>query len=1033
MRRHLKRQFFPRVDLLEARCLLSVTPTATWIGQDGHDYAGGATPGSGNGIQDVHIVLAGLPANDPISKIQMLGYGAGEWDYNAASYSQYGGVLFQSTGATSADWYIDVYQNETGRPFTLTITYADQTSSVINMQGGSASMNLYMPVDTVAVQWHGQDGQDYTGQSVDVGPDGFQDVHLSLTQLYAPTAINAVIVTDPLGDAWGAGSNPDAYYRAEFIRNSNDATQGDLYFSPNRDLYGQVLTVTVDYADGTTSQSTVTAGHTNPTLAMPAQATVSVTWGTLSAQWLGQDGFTLIGPGDVHLALAGIPSGRTVASATLSDQTDDDWSYSSTADPSAMRLGFHIGTNATQANLAFPPVVDETGATLTLLVTLDNGTVLATHLAGGSCDPGLREPGIAPTTIVAHPGDDLNALANSYGTVRLVAGLYVMNAPLVLNNPVTITAEPGTTILFSQAANAPTWDTAITVRASHTTLNGFAVRFAGPVRWTANVSYGDAVIGWNDNFDAWTADPGIDLTFSNLDIQAPPAASSWEVAPSAFRLVGAESGQVSTNRIKGGTTEMIGGPWQIVNNDYVGTMPDTYTYCAFATHSTRDLTLSGNTVEPSGPSGKTWRFLVMTQGGVNDLVASNTVVGVGPMDSDTIPSPNANEVILTEDYDLHYEGMVSSVSSDGYTLQISMPQGGQARTGDVVAILSGPQAGQFRTIAQVINPTTYVLNNPITPGTFAVSLETGFVDETFQGNTEDCRGSTTAEDLVLVGNQFGLKVVNNTFLGGASAFKITAAPSESPMMWGWSHAPLLGATITGNTFQDSVQGGLLDVEHASSVASDAGRVYFSGTFSNNTGVWTPAFLAAEAAAGTPVTPVLVTVGDSLSVDPGDLVLTASGNQVSGPASVLASQTFLVNSATLNGLKVTRTATVLPAVGSSSNPPTTTTPAVVLSIAKVASSTTISVAKVVTPSAVAKAVTSTPEAKVVTPSPVATVSTLVVTIPPKTKTPAPPPKPPTPVPPSGPTAKVRPLSAGQSLILSPKAKAQFWPDLLRPGL
>ncbi|MCA1685000.1 MAG: hypothetical protein LC745_03255 [Planctomycetia bacterium] len=317
---------------------------------------------------------------------------------------------------------------------------------------------------------------------------------------------------------------------------------------------------------------------------------------------------------------------------------------------------------------------------------------------------------------------------------------------------------------------------------------------------------------------------------------------------------------MANNRLKGGTTELTGGPWQVTGNAYTGTMPNTFTYCAFGTHYTRDLTLSNNRVQPSGPSGKTWRFLVMTQAGVGDVIAGNTVVGVGPMDTDAMPSPNASEVILTEAYTVHYEGMVSSVSPDGRTLQIFQPQGGQARTGDVVAILSGPQAGQWRTVAQVLNPTTYVLDTPVAPGRFAVSLVTGFVNETFQGNTEDVRGSSAAGDLVLVGNQFGVKVRDNTYLGGSSGFKITACPSQSPVTWGWTHAPLLGATIEGNTFVDTIHGGSLDVEHNAYATSDAGRVYFSGTFSDNTGIWTAPFLASQAAAGNPSPPGLRSAG-----------------------------------------------------------------------------------------------------------------------------------------------------------------------------
>ena len=151
--------------------------------------------------------------------------------------------------------------------------------------------------------------------------------------------------------------------------------------------------------------------------------------------------------------------------------------------------------------------------------------------------------------------------------------------------------------------------------------------------------------------------------------------------------------------------------------------------------------------------------------------------------------------------------------------------------------------------------------------------------------------------------------MNNTFLGGNYGFKITACPSQSPVTWGWTHAPLLGATISGNTFQDTVHGGTLDVEHNAYSTSDAGRVYFSGTFADNTGVWTAPFLAA----GHPGPTTFVTVGDALSADPGELVLSESGNLVNGPASVLSSQTLQVVSAALNGQAVRQTGYVLPSV------------------------------------------------------------------------------------------------------------------------
>ncbi len=215
----------------------------------------------------------------------------------------------------------------------------------------------------------------------------------------------------------------------------------------------------------------------------------------------------MTGPGAVHVALSGLPAGRTVVSATLSDEARTAWYYSATGasdpnDPSVLPLAFRP-IASTQADLDFPPVRDESNSTLTLVLVLDDGSTLVTRFAGGSSDPGLRSPNIAPTSITAGPGDDLNALANEYGTVHLTAGTYALSQPLVLNQPVTITADPGTTLLFTQPAGAPAWTAAIKINAGHTTLEGFAVRFTGPVDWNQTVDYGPAVIGTTGQPRPW--------------------------------------------------------------------------------------------------------------------------------------------------------------------------------------------------------------------------------------------------------------------------------------------------------------------------------------------------------------------------------------------------------------------------------------------------------------------------------------------------------------------------------------------------
>ncbi len=738
------------LERLEDRSLLSsstTSPMGIWLGQDGHDLVGpSSTPGP-DGIQDMHIELTGLPSNLSISSAVVYGDGSGEWSAPSTN-GTWAAALVQAPGATTADIYIEPYQFETGRQFQVNLTYSDQTTATIYLQGGTANPNLWMTGQGVTMQWLGQDGHDWTGPTASVGPDGFQDVHLALANLSSTLSVQSVILTASGGGQWAFGTNPSLLPDAELFPSGSDPTKADLYFSPTTDLAGQTLTLTVTYSNGKSDATQILAGTTNPTLAMPSQPAVVVNFGVISAQWIGQDGQNLNGPGDVHVGVTGIPANRTVVAAQLTDGTRTYWNFdpsgiltASYASPMAFQT---VAGDATSANLDFPPTRNESQATMTLRLVLDDGTNLVTTFAGGFADPGLRTPNIAASSIVAHPGDDLNLLANSYGTVHLSAGTYNLSAPLVLDNPVTITADPGTTLLFTQPAGATPWTAAIKINAGHTTLNGFAVRFAGPVQWNWNVSYSPAVIGTSDNLDPTNLQNQlkVDVTLTHLDLQSPPAASTWEQAPSLIRAVSAQDGLISNNVLKGGTTEFFGGPWQVTNNQYEGTVPDTYTYTAFAGHYTNGLVLSGNQAQPFGPSGKTWRFLVLTQSGIGDVVQNNDVVGIGPMDTDTVPNPNAPEVILTEAYHLAYEGVPSSISDNGMVIQIESVLAGSVSAGDVLALLAGPDAGQWREISQVIDPTTFLLSSPVDPGTTAVSIATGFINESFVGNTVDTRGSS---------------------------------------------------------------------------------------------------------------------------------------------------------------------------------------------------------------------------------------------------------------------------------------------------
>ena len=243
------------------------------------------------------------------------------------------------------------------------------------------------------------------------------------------------------------------------------------------------------------------------------------------------------------------------------------------------------------------------------------------------------------------------------------------------------------------------------------------------------------------------------------------------------------------NILRGGPIEFFDGPWQFLNNDFRGTARGTISHAVFAGHGTHDVVIRGNRAKPVEPGGKAWRFLGLTHSSSGDRVLDNIIEDLGSREDDTIPWSNEPEIIITEAYHLTYEGKLAALSADGRLLRIIHPQGQEAATGDVVSLLSGPAAGQFRRIAQVIDPETYLVDSPIPKGTETVSISRGFVGESFERNRIDIRRGRKSSGFVLGGNHFATRIIKNHVLGGDLAIKLAACPTETPVGWGWSHAP----------------------------------------------------------------------------------------------------------------------------------------------------------------------------------------------------------------------------------------------------
>ena len=227
-----------------------------------------------------------------------------------------------------------------------------------------------------------------------------------------------------------------------------------------------------------------------------------------------------------------------------------------------------------RAALSFPPYRDESDATLTLRLTFADGSLMLVQFPGGRCDPLAQGVLPGPTSALAHPGDDLQAMAARGGTLTLAPGTYPLHRPLILDEPITIRGMAGGDApLFSQTPDDTTpWETAVEIRRSNTTLAGFAIRFADPIRWSEGGP--PAVLGASRSGQG-AGDPRTNVVVARMDLEGPPVpgpvpADKLVSSPFLMRLGDAASGRIVGNRLRGGTTDVTGGPWQITDNTYEG-------------------------------------------------------------------------------------------------------------------------------------------------------------------------------------------------------------------------------------------------------------------------------------------------------------------------------------------------------------------------------------------------------------------------------------------------------------------------------
>ena len=163
--------------------------------------------------------------------------GGDQWQYNAQSFA-WKAELKRQKGSRTADLYIEPARIETGRIFHVLVRYDDGSTVEADLRSRRTDPYLRMPIAALQAQWIGQDRQDAAGRGHRSGPDGLQDARIHLARLGEKSPVKVDPGRGPAGTRWEFGPNPQLLNNAELIRDAKDASQGDLFFQPDRDLTG---------------------------------------------------------------------------------------------------------------------------------------------------------------------------------------------------------------------------------------------------------------------------------------------------------------------------------------------------------------------------------------------------------------------------------------------------------------------------------------------------------------------------------------------------------------------------------------------------------------------------------------------------------------------------------------------------------------------------------------------------------------------------------------------------------------------------
>ena len=156
-----------------------------YLGQDGHDYCSPSNRLGPDDIQDLHLRLEGLAADQEIVEANFTRAAGGQWTYwtDPRPTPHFRAQILRQPGSTTADVFLEPSNDDEKFDLAIDLKYASGAHAQTTLHCGRSDPNLFMPQATLAGKRIGQDGHDLTGPGPSVGPDGLQDARITLQGL----------------------------------------------------------------------------------------------------------------------------------------------------------------------------------------------------------------------------------------------------------------------------------------------------------------------------------------------------------------------------------------------------------------------------------------------------------------------------------------------------------------------------------------------------------------------------------------------------------------------------------------------------------------------------------------------------------------------------------------------------------------------------------------------------------------------------------------------------------------------------------